>query len=108
LASLVKQIDKKIDENAQLKSFVVVLGGEPDRGREELRKLAHQNGIKHVPLTMFGDPGGPGQYDLSRNADITVLMWNSHKVKVNHAYKGELTEKNIGEIVGDIPKLLGD
>lgn len=108
LASLVKQIDKQIDENAKLKSFVVVLGGEPDRGREELRKLAHENGIKHVPLTMFGDPDGPGQYDLSRNADITVLMWKGHKVRFNHAYKGELTNKEIEEIVADIPKLLGD
>jgi len=107
LASLVKQIDKKIDENAKLKSFVVVLGGEPGRSREELNKLAHQNGIKNVPLTMFGDPGGPGQYDLSRNADITVLMWTQHKVQFNHAYKGELTEKDIGAIVADIPKLLG-
>ena len=105
---MVKQIDKKIDENAKLKSFVVVLGGEPDRGREDIRKLANENGIKHVPLTMFGDPGGPGQYDLSRNADITVLMWKTHKVKVNRAYKGDLTDKEIEEIVTDIPKLLGD
>jgi hypothetical protein len=106
LASLVKQIDKQIDGNARLKSFVVVLGGEPDRAREDIRKLANQNGIKNVPLTMFGEPGGPPDYELSRNADITVLMWNQHKVKVNHAYKGELTEKDIGAIVADIPKLL--
>jgi hypothetical protein len=106
LASLVKQIDKQIAENGQLKSFVVVLGGEPDRGREELRKLANQNGIKKVPLTMFGELGGPPDYELSRNADVTVLMWSHHKVKVNHAFKGELTDKDIGTIVADIPKLL--
>jgi hypothetical protein len=108
LASLVKQIDKQIDENAKLKSFVVVLGSEPDRAREEINKLAHQNGIKNVPLTMFGDPAGPGQYDLSRNADITVLMWKQHKVQFNHAYKGELNKKDIGAIVADIPKLLSE
>ena len=108
LASLVKQIDKQIAENGQLKSFVVVLGGEPDRGREQLRKLANENGIKSVPLTMFGEPDGPPQYELSKNADITVLMWNHHKVKVNHAYKGELTDQDIQTIVADIPKILGD
>jgi hypothetical protein len=108
LASLVKQIDKKIDENGQLKSFVVVLGGEPDRAREEINKLAHQNGIKHVPLTMFGETGGPPDYELSKNADITVLMWKQHKVKVNHAFKGELTEADIRSIVADIPKLLAE
>ena len=56
---------------------------------------------------MFGEPGGPPDYELSRDADVTVLMWNESKVKVNRAYKGELTEKDIGAIVADIPKLLG-
>jgi hypothetical protein len=107
LASLVKQIDQKIGENRQLKSFVVVMGQTPDKTREELRKLAQEKGIKNVPLTMFGEPGGPPDYELSRDADVTVLMWNRHNVKVNHAFKGELTDKDIGAIVADIPKLLG-
>jgi hypothetical protein len=106
LASLVKQIDKKIADNSQLKSFVVICGTEPDKMREALGKLALDNSIKHVPLTMFGETGGPANYELSRDADVTVLMWDHHKVKVNHAYKGELTDKEIGAIVDDIPKLL--
>ena len=35
-------------------------------------------------------------------------MWNGHKVKVNHAYKGELTDEDIQAIVADIPKVLSD
>jgi len=108
LASLVKQIDQKIGENSALCSFVVIMSSQPGKTPEELRKLAHDKGIKHVPLTMFGDPEGPGQYELSRKADITVLMWKQHTVKVNHAFKGELTDKDIKTIVDDIPKLLGD
>jgi hypothetical protein len=108
LASLVKQVDKKIGENGQLKSFVVVIGADRAKTPDELRKLAKDSGIKSVPLTMFGEPSGPGDYELSRDADITVLMWSQHKVKVNHAYKGELTEKDIGAIVADIPKILGN
>jgi predicted protein tyrosine phosphatase len=108
LASLVKQIDQKIGENPSLCSFVVIMSKEPGKTPEELRKLAQDEGIKHVPLTMFGDPEGPGQYDLSRKADITVLMWTGHKVKVNRAYKGELTDKDVRTIVADIPKLLGN
>ena len=108
LASLVKQIDKQIAENGRLKSFVVLCGGEPGSSREELQKLAHQNGIKSIPLTMYGEPGGPPDYELSRNADITILMWDHHKVKVNHAYKGELTDKEVSAIVADIPKVLND
>lgn len=107
LASLVKQIDEKIAGNKALKSFVVVLGQSPDKGREELRKLAHEKGISNIPLTMYGEPGGPPDYELSRDADVTVLMWKRHKVAVNHAFKGELTDKDIGAVVADIPKLLG-
>ena len=107
MASLVKQIDRKIDANGRLKSFVVVLGQTPDKTREELNKLAQEKGIKNIPLTMFGEPGGPPDYELSRDADVTVLMWKGSKVKVNRAYKGELTEKDIEAVVADIPKLLG-
>lgn len=107
LASLVKQIDRKIAENQQLKSFVVVMGQTPDKTRGELEKMAKEKGIKNVPLTMFGETGGPPDYELSRDADVTVLMWKTHNVKVNHAFKGGLTDKDIGAIMADIPKLLG-
>ena len=30
------------------------------------------------------------------------------QVKVNHAYKGELTDKDVRTIVTDIPKVLSD
>ncbi len=108
LTSLVKQIDKKIGDNDQLKSFVVVSGGEPEKNREALAKLAKDNAIKHVPLTMYGEPGGPPDYELSREADVTVLMWKDGKVKLGRGFKGELTDKDISAIVADIPKLLGD
>ena len=108
LASLVKQIDQKIGENEQLKSFVVVLTQKGDQTAEELKKLANDAGVKHVPLTIGESPNGPPDYELSSDADVTVLMWRRHHVKVNHAYKGELTDKEIGAIVADIPKVLSD
>ncbi len=108
LASLVKQIDRKVEGNDQLKSFVVVMSKESGKTPEELRKLAQDSRIQNIPLTMYGEPGGPPDYELSKDADITVLMWKKGKVKVKRAYKGELTEKDIGAIVADIPKLLGD
>jgi hypothetical protein len=107
LTSLVKQIDKKIGENRKLKSFVVITTKQKDTTAGELRKLAKDAGIQHVPLTMFGEPGGPPDYELAKDADITVLMWTGHKVKVNHAYKGELTDQDVRTIVAAIPKFLG-
>jgi hypothetical protein len=109
LASLVKKIDEKIGENGKLKAFVVVLTERTDTTTaEQLRKLAEDAGIKNVPLTLHQDPVGPSDYEIARDADITVLLWKGTKVKANHAYKGELTDKEIGAIVADIPKILGD
>ncbi|MFI5460988.1 MAG: hypothetical protein ACHRXM_36735 [Isosphaerales bacterium] len=108
LASLVKKIDAKIGENEKLKSFVVMIPKKGEKPAEQLRKLADDAGIKHVPLTIGESPDGPPDYEVAKDADITVLMWTGHKVKVNHAYKGELTDKDIRDILADIPTVLGN
>ena len=108
LTSLVKQIDRKIGENDKLKAFVVVLTGKGEATRGELEKLAKDAGIKHVPLTMVQEPAGPPDYEIAKDADYTVLMWHRTNVKVNHAYKGELADKDIETIVADISKILSD
>jgi nucleotide-binding universal stress UspA family protein len=108
LASLVKKIDEKIGEETKLKSFVVILTREGDEAAKDLRKLAADAGIKHVPLTTHGDPAEVPDYELSRDADVTVVMWSGHKVKAARGFKGELTEGNIRDILSDIPKILGD
>ena len=59
LASLVKQIDKKIGENSTLKSFVVIVPKKGDKPADDLKKLAKDASIKHVPLTIGESPDGP-------------------------------------------------
>jgi hypothetical protein len=108
LASLVKKIDEKIGENGRLKSFVVILSRDGEKSAEDLRRLAKDASIKHVPLTMHGDPAEVPDYELSKDADVTVLMWKEQKVKANHAFKGELTDDNIRAIMADVPKVLSD
>lgn len=105
---MVKQIDKKIGENKKLKSFVVILTKEGDKTKGDLEKMAADAGISHVPLTMHQDPAGPPDYEIAKNADFTVLIWERHKVKANHAYQGDLTEADISTIMGDVSKVLGD
>jgi hypothetical protein len=108
LASLVKQIDEKIGENTELKSFVVILTDQGDKAADDLRKLARDRSIQHVPLTLHQDPAGPSDYEIARDADVTVLMWREHKVKVNRAYKGTLTDSEVRAIVADVPRVLSD
>ena len=99
LASLVKQIDAKIGENKNLKSFVVLMTSEGEKSSEALKKLAKEASVKNVPLTMIGEKDGPPDYEISADADVTVLMWNEGKVKVNLGYKGELNEAQMAEII---------
>ena len=106
LASLVKQIDQKIGENGKLKGFVVIVPKKGDEPADDLKKLARAASIKHVPLTIGESPDGPPDYELAKNADITVLMWIGGTVKVNHAYKGALTDQNVRDIMTEIPKVL--
>ena len=108
LASLVKQIDEKIGANGKLKGFVVILPGKGDKPAGGLTQLATQAGIKHVPLTIGEGPDGPPDYEIAKDADVTVLMWNGHKVKATRAFKGELTDEDVRTVMGDIPKVLGD
>jgi hypothetical protein len=107
LTSLVKKIDKKIAEEAKLKSFVVLMTTEPGTVKEDLTKLAKEASVKNIPLTMIGEKDGPPDYEISSDADVTVMMWNQGAVKTNLGFKGELTEKDIETIVSNIPKLLG-
>jgi hypothetical protein len=107
LASLVKQIDSKIGENSRLKSFVVITPKKGDNPADDLKRLATTAGIKHVPLTIGESPDGPPNYEVARDADVTVMMWSGHKVKAARGFKGELTEDNIKDILSDVPKVLG-
>ncbi len=108
LASLVKQIDAQIGENNKLKSFVVLTPKKGEHPAEALVKLAKDAGIQHVPLTIGESPDGPPDYELARDADVTVLMWKHHQVKFNRAFKGELNDQDIHAIMEDVPKLLKD
>ena len=50
---------------------------------------------------------GPENYKLSKDAEVTVMMWVESEVKVNHAFaKGKLDKKAIEEIVAETKKIL--
>ncbi|MEQ9406753.1 MAG: hypothetical protein RIK87_03465 [Fuerstiella sp.] len=106
---LVKEIDSVVGKNQENKmaAFVVLLTDEPDAKEAELKKTAEANGIKHTPLTVFENQAGPSKYRISKDADVTVMMWVESDVKANHALKAsELNGESIAKIVGDTKKIL--
>lgn len=106
--SLVKKIDEKLGDDPKLRAFVVVLSDQGEKTAAELKGLAAKAAIKHVPLTIHQDPAGLPDYELSRDADVTVVMWNHHRVKFSHAFKGGLNDQNVRAIVDDVSKLSGN
>lgn len=85
-------------------SFVVFLSNQKDLDKQ-LREVGKKNALKHIVLSI-DEPAGPEGYKVSKDADLTVVLYNQHVVKANHAFKkGELTDKAIDQIVADLPKI---
>ncbi|HJN08107.1 MAG TPA: hypothetical protein QF564_05400 [Pirellulaceae bacterium] len=109
LASLVKQIDAQVAKNSSqnMKGFVVLLTDDPDAAEEQLVAFAKKHDIKQVPLTIFDGIAGPSNYNIAKDAEVTVNMWVKLKSKANHAFaKGELNKKQIAKVVADSSKIL--
>jgi len=109
LTSLVKKLDAETGKNksARMGSFVVFLSN--DEGMEEkLKDLAKKEGLKNIILTL-DNPAGPRGYKVTKEADVTVVLYNQRTVKANYAFKkGELTSKDVDKIVKSVPKILPD
>ena len=103
LTSLVKKIDAASTEQ-KVNSFVVLLSDE-ESAPDKLKSLADKNNISKCVLTV-DNVTGPQAYNVSKDADVTVVMYNQRKVVVNHAFRaGQLNAAAITKVVADIPKV---
>lgn len=80
---LLSGVQKIVDQNKRLRSFVVFMSG-PEM-KNNLTKIAAEKKIT-IPLTVL--PGGPraadvGQYEINPEAQNTVLLWKQGTVKAN-------------------------
>jgi hypothetical protein len=74
--------------------------------RSRVLEIAAKTGIKECVLSI-DNSAGPEGYKVSKDAEITVVLYTKQMVKANYAFKkGELKDKDIEQIVGDIPKIL--
>lgn len=106
VVALIKKIDAATaqHEGEKMGSFVVFLN-DRDGMDKELKDLAESAQIKHTVLSI-DKPEGPAKYKLSKDADVTVVLYTSHMVKANHTFsKGELTEARIDQVLSDLPKI---
>jgi len=109
LTSLVKQLDKAavLNKGCRMGSFVVFLSDKENLA-DRLKDFAKKEDLKKMVLTI-DNPAGPGDYDIAKDAEVTVVLYVDKTVKVNHAYKpGEFTEQAIPTIIRDLNKILPD
>jgi hypothetical protein len=107
LTSLVKKLDAATADNkdCSMGSFVVFCNDDESL-EKKLKTLADKEKLKHIVLTI-DNPAGPTRYKIAKDADVTVVLYAKHKVKVNHAFKkGEMTDKEVDKIVGEVKKIL--
>lgn len=106
LTSLVKQLDAETAKHSKDKmgSFVVFLSDD-EKLSDKLESLTKKEGIKKTILSI-DNPAGPPGYNVAKDADITVVLYNKRVVVANHAFKrGGLNDAAITKIMADVPKI---
>jgi hypothetical protein len=107
LTKLLKKVDEVTAKNkgCEMGSFVVFLG-EKEGMQKKLETLAKDNNLKNIILAIDENRAGPKDYNVSKDADVTVVLYVESTVKANYAFKkGELKDKDIEAIVADVAKI---
>ena len=107
LTSLVKKIDAFTEQHkaADVGSFVVFCN-DAEGLEKQLKELADKEKLKHLVLSI-DNPAGPKDYQVTKDADITIVFYSQFKVVANHVFrKGDLKDKEIAKVLEDLPKIL--
>jgi hypothetical protein len=107
LKKLISAVEESTAKNAkaELNSFVVFCS-DSDKLEPKLKELAEKAKLKHVVLAIESNEG-PDKYNISKDADVTVLLYKERTVVANHTFgKGKLTEKDVEKVTADIAKLV--
>ena len=91
---------------SEAKAVVFCNDNESLKGR--LKDLAKNEKLKEMVLSI-DQPTGPEAYKVSKDADVTVVLYNNRVVKANYSFKkGDLKEADIKSIMQDLEKMLAD
>ena len=106
-AKLIAKLEEVTAANtkSEMGSYVVFLTDD-DKAGDKLKAMAEKAKLKHVVLAV-DTPAGPNKYNVAKDADITVVLYNERKVAVNHTFaQGKITDKDIEMIAGEVSKII--
>ena len=105
VAELVKKLDATVAKAGQEKmGAAVIFLSSDDNIKETVAAMQKDAGVKNVSLAVDG-PKGPEAYKVSKDADVTVIIYHKKKVLANHAFDKFDTE-GVEKVAGSISKIL--
>ena len=104
----VSTLIKKLDEAAASKGFgsYAVFCSDSEKLEGQLKELSDKANLKKVVLSI-DNPAGPKLYNISKDADVTVILYTPENVvQSNFAFrKGELKTEDVATIVNATAKI---
>jgi hypothetical protein len=95
------------NDDKRLGSFAVICNNDGALPGQ-LAEFAKQQHLDHTILATY-EANGPARYNLSADAEVTVVLYRHLSVKANYAFKkGELSGAELDKILADLPKILAD
>ncbi len=111
LGKMVAQLDKAVADHKkdELRAWVTFLSADQLALDPKVVEWSQKYAIRSVPLGIFEDPQGPPSYRLTKDADVTVLMFVKQKVVANFAFrKDELNDDKIKEVMSALPRIISE
>lgn len=104
--ALIKKIDAANQKAGdKMGSFVVFLSDD-EQLPTKLKETADKANLQRTVLSV-DNAAGPKGYNVSRDADVTVVLYSDHTVKANYTFpKGKLNEKSVDQVVAGLSKIL--
>lgn len=109
LGTLVQGLDRALENHkaAHLRVWVTFLSEDEPALNAQVVRWGQRHAIRQVPLGVFEDADGPPSYRLSREADVTVLLFVKQRVMANFAFRsGELTLDKVPDVLKAVPRLV--
>jgi hypothetical protein len=106
VAKLLKKLDEATVKNGKVSmGSYAVFCNDKEGLDKQLEKLASDQKLEKLVLSI-DNPAGPKAYAISKDADVTVLLYTNSVVKANHAFrKGALDAAAIEKVVADVSKI---
>jgi hypothetical protein len=107
VTELVKQLDAAVAQNqdAKLRSFVTLIGGEVASLTKTAEKMAKTTGTKNVPITVAEDnENGPSTYKIDPKAEVVIVVAKNSQVTAQHSFNA--ADVDVAAVMKEVAGLL--